>query len=113
MRVRYSVLIVAMLALHSPAVIGDVPVRGRNDRSFILSKSSAKSDRAMDMKDAIGIAIDSVRNNSRRWDAGCEIRARLRGNEWVIYLAPVPTGPGLDVVVTVQSDGTATVGPLY
>ncbi len=67
----------------------------------------------IDVKRAIEIALDAVKDRRQEWSQGCDIRLLKRADDWVMYLAPVAMGPGLDVIVTVHPDGSTIVAPLY
>jgi hypothetical protein len=74
--------------------------------------AQAKPER-IDMKHALKIALDALKDRPERWTGGCDIRVRRGEDDWALYFEPSPMGPGLDVMVIVHADGSTTIGPGY
>lgn len=82
------------------------------DISRDQARATPKPD-AMNMKQAVHIALDALGEQPARWTKGCNIQARPGADDWTIFFEPIPMGPGFDVMVIVRSDGSTIVGPGY
>jgi hypothetical protein len=67
----------------------------------------------IDIKRAIDIALEALKDRPIQWTNGCNIRVRRGKDDWALYFEPVPMGPGFDVMVIVHADGSTTIAPGY
>ena len=105
---RATVSLLVLIVLPSWAIISR-----RSNALESAAPPQSKSDTAMDIKRAVDIALDAVKERRVSWTKGCDIRIRRGDGDWRVYLEPIPMGPGLDVMVTVHADGSATIAPGY
>lgn len=77
------------------------------------AKRVLASPQAIDLKQAVSLAIDALGKQPKQWTQGCNVRVRPGTDDWAIYFEPIPMGPGFDVMVVIHKDGSATVTPGY
>ena len=81
--------------------------------SLALAGVAPPPGQALPIRRAVDIAFGAIKERLPGWREGCEIRVRPSVEGWNVYFEPVPMGPGLDVMVTVRSDGSTEVAPGY